>query len=387
MSEDRLEEALREMRAEDVDAAQIENARARVWETMRNAGSAVCAEFRDEFPAYLRKQLGASRRLLVEDHLSRCPSCRTRLAEMKGERTVTPMPLHRLGATSRWARRGALAAVAALLIALVYVGRDTIDTMMAPGGPRATVVSIQGNLYRVAATGALEKGAVVGDRESIRTGPGARAVLQLPDGSMVDVNERTELFVAAAWSGQSIHLQRGDIIVKAAKQRRGSLRVLTRDSIASVQGTIFAVSAGIGGSVVSVIEGSVAVNQPGKSAVLRPGDQAASLPSLANSVTQAIAWSPDAAYYLEVLASFAKIERELANFPAELRTNAGLLQYLPAGVGIYGAVPNPGITISRALALAEEQSPQNAAFGAWWNSEAGLHSFPTRRSSDRKSVV
>ena len=43
----------------------------------------------------------------------------------------------------------------------------------------------------------------------------------------------------------------------------------------------------------------------------------------------------------------------------------------PAGAGVYGAVPNPGLTISRALALAQEQSTQNATFGAWWSSETG----------------
>src|SRR5688572_189045 len=107
---------------------------------------------------------------------------------------------------------------------------------------------------------------------------------------MVDVNERTELFVTAAWSGQTIHLQRGDIIVKAAKQRRGRLEVLTRDSIASVKGTVFAVSAGMGGSVVSVVEGSVAVSQPRKQVVLSPGQQAASIPSLATSVAAAVSW-------------------------------------------------------------------------------------------------
>ena len=66
-----------------------------------------------------------------------------------------------------------------------------------------------------------------------------------------------------------------------------------------------------------------------------------------------------------------KIERELANFPAELRTNSALLSYLPAGAVVYGTVPNPGVTIDRALSLAEEQSAQNATFGAWWNSETG----------------
>jgi hypothetical protein len=374
MSEDRLTQAVNEMQAEDADAATIATARARVWEKVTNPGGAVCAEFREEFRAYLRNELGASRRLLLEDHLSRCPSCRTRIAEMKGERTVIAMPVR---SSSRWVQRSMLAAAATLLIAVVYVGRNTIDAMMAPAGSRATVVSAEGALYRVSearsakAEGALEAGAAIGERESIRTGPGTHAVLRLADGSTVDVNERTELFVTAAWSGQAIHLQRGDIIVKAAKQRRGNLRVLTRDSIASVKGTIFAVSAGVGGSVVSVVEGSVAVNQPGKELVLSPGDQAASIPALATSVAQAVSWSPDSQQYLELLASLVTIERELASSPAQLRSNSTLLAYLPAGAGVYGAVPNPGLTISRALALAQEQSAENATFAAWWNSETG----------------
>jgi hypothetical protein len=364
------------MRAEDADAGTIEGARTRVWQNLTSPGGAVCAEFRLEFPAYLGTGLGAGRRLLVQDHLSRCPSCRTRLAELKGEKTVIAMPRRSLTA-GRWAQRGMLAAAATLLIAVVYAGRNTIDTLMAPAGPRATVVSAEGGLYRLTGvapelrSAKAEAGANIGEREPVRTGPGSHAVLRLADGSTVDVNERTELFVTAAWSGQTIHLQRGDIIVKAAKQRRGNLRVLTRDSIASVKGTIFAVSAGVGGSVVSVVEGAVAVNQPGKELVLSPGDQAASIPSLATSVAQAVAWSPDSRYYQELLASFVKIERELASAPAELRSNSSLLAYLPAAAGVYGAVPNPGLTIGRALALAQEQSTQNASFAAWWNSETG----------------
>jgi hypothetical protein len=127
----------------------------------------------------------------------------------------------------------------------------------------------------------------------------------------------------------------------------------------------------MGGSVVSVVEGSVAVNQPGREVLLSPGQQAASIPALASSVATAVSWSPDAESYLELLTSLVKIERELANFPAELRTNSTLLSYLPASAVVYGAIPNPGLTIGRALSLAEEQSGQNATFGAWWNSETG----------------
>ena len=367
MSEDRLEKALEEIKAEDVDVATLDAARARVWAKMTHTVTATCTEFREDFDAYLRKELSDTRRLLLEDHLSRCPGCRTRIAELKGERTIVAMPQR---SSSRWMRWGTMAAAAALLLGVVYLGRDAIDGMMAPGGPRATVVAANGGLYRLP-VGSLDAGAAIGEHESVRTGPGAHAVLRLADGSMVDVNERTEMYVTAAWSGQTIHLQRGDIIVKAAKQRRGHLRVLTRDSIASVKGTVFAVSAGMGGSVVSVVEGSVAVNQPGREVLLSPGQQAASIPTLATSVASAVAWSPDAESYLELLRSFVKIERDLANFPAELRTNSSLLSHVPAGAVVYGTVPNPGLTIDRALSLAEEQSAQNATFGAWWNSETG----------------
>jgi hypothetical protein len=380
MSEEHLERALREMKEEDVDAATLGAARARVWETVAHAGGGTCAEFRQDFRAYLANELGGGRRLLLEDHLGRCPGCRTRIAEIKGERPSVPMPVR---SSSRWVQWGAVSAAAAVLLAVLYVGRDVIDGVMAPGGPRATVISADGGVYRLP-FGSLATGAVIGEHESVRTAPGARAVLRLADGSTMDVNERTELFVTAAWSGQAIHLQRGDIIVKAARQRSGRLRVLTRDSVASVKGTVFAVSAGMGGSVVSVVEGSVAVNQPGKEVLLSPGQQAATIPALANSVAHAVSWSPDAQSYLELLASFVKIERELANLPSELRTKPTLLSYLPARAVVYGTIPNPGLTIDRALSVAEEQSAQNATFRAWWNSETGQQ---LRQIADRLQSV
>lgn len=369
MSEDRLERALQEMSEEHVDRGTLHAAKARVLDAVTNAAVAGCAEFQPDFRAYLSGTLTGSRRVLMEDHLSRCSACRASMADMKGERRVIAMPRR---SSSRWVRWGSLAAAAVLVLSVLYLGRGTIDAWMAPGGPRATVVSATGGLYRLSG-GVLESGAAIGEHELVRTGPGAHAVLRLADGSTVDVNERTELFVTAAWSGKAIHLQRGDVIVQAAKQRRGHLRVLTRDSVASVKGTVFAVSAGMGGSVVSVVEGSVAVNQPGTEVVLSPGEQAASNPALASSVAEAISWSPEAEEYLALLGSFAKIERQLAELsPDELRTNSELLSYLPAGAFVYGAIPNLGGKIGQALVLAEQQATENAAFGSWWNSESGL---------------
>jgi hypothetical protein len=380
MSGDPLERALEEMKREPVDAGTVDAARARVWNTVANAASLGCGEFRPDLHAYLSGSLSSGRRILLEDHISRCPECRAVLADMKGERRVIPMPQR---SASGWRRWSTLAAAAALVVSVLYLGRGAIDAWMAPGGPRATVVAADGELYRLTGD-ALEAGAAIGDKERIRTAPGAHAVLRLADGSTLDVNERTELFVTAAWSGQTVHLQRGDVIVKAAKQRRGYLRVLTRDSIASVKGTIFAVSAGMGGSVVSVVEGSVAVNQPGRAVLLTPGEQAASNAALATSVAQAVSWSPDAEEYVQLLAAFAKIERQIAPFSGPLRTTSALLSYLPAGAFVYGAIPNPGGKIGEGLLAAEQQAYENAAFRAWWGSETGI---VLRRIIDRVQSV
>jgi hypothetical protein len=366
MAEDRLEDALQGLRSETADAGTLAAARGRVWDAL--TGSAGCAEFRQQFADYRSGALAGGKRLLLEDHLGRCATCRVALAEAKGERRVIAMPQRSTWRVGRW---GALAAAAALIVSFMYLGRGSIDAWMAPGGPRATVVAASGGLYRVAG-GALAPGGAVGEQEHVRTGPGAHAVLRLADGSIVDVNERTELFISAAWSGQAIHLQRGDVIVKAAKQRRGHLRVLTRESIASVKGTVFAVSAGIGGSVVSVVEGSVAVNQPGREVLLKPGQQAASSRALSTSVAEAVAWSPNADEYLQLLASFATIERQIAPFAGPLRTNAALLSYLPAGAFVYGAVPNLGGKIGQGLVAAEQQAFETAAFRAWWSSQDGV---------------
>lgn len=368
MSEDRLEKALEGMRNEKVNPEQLAGTRARVWEKLGSPSVSVCTEFQPGFSAYLEERLSDNRRLLMEDHLSRCTHCRAQLAALRGEQQAIALPPRH---ASRGFRAAAWAGAAALVLVALYLGRDRIDTLLAPGGPRATVASVHGALYRVPA-GALQTGAAIADGETVRTGPGARAVLRLADGSLVDVNERTEVLVRAAWSGLSVHLQRGDVIVQAAKQRRGHLRVQTRDSVASVKGTVFAVSAGLGGTVVSVVEGSVAVTQPGVDVVLSPGEQAASNPALAGSVQDAVSWSPDAETYVALLASFATLEKEIAGLPSPaLRTESRLVQYLPPNAVLYGAVPNLGGTIGQAMALAEQQSVENPVFRDWWNSGAG----------------
>ena len=366
MSEDRLDQALNEMKNESAPAEEIAAARARVWKKLTGADPALCTEFRADLQEYAAGGLESSRRMLLEDHLTRCTGCRRAMAEMQGPRKVEQMPTVRLRALPAWSRWAIAAGVAAIAL---YLGRGPLDTALAPSGPRATVVNVAGSLYKLP-QGALTAGATLTDGEVVRTGYGAHAVLRLADGSLVEANERTEFSVIAAWSGQSIRLQRGDIIVRAAKQRRGHLRVVTRDSVASVKGTVFAVSTGLAGSLVSVVEGSVQVAQPGGERLLRPGQLAASSTTLEGiPVRETVAWSQNADQYYAVLAELAKIGKTVAQTatPAP-RMQSKLLSYVPAGTFLYLAAPNLGDAIQQTVSLIEQRAQENAALRDWWAS-------------------
>ncbi|HZO54413.1 MAG TPA: FecR domain-containing protein [Bryobacteraceae bacterium] len=383
MTEERFDEILDELREVRAPSEEVAAARERVWRQIVHSTSLACAELRPEFGAYRAGELTAARRLLIDDHLGRCAECRRILDGSDSEQKVlTMVQPRRTVKMAGWMRYAAAAAVAA---AALYLGRDTIDSAFAPSGPRASVVSVAGVLQRLQGNG-IQPGASLSEMEVVRTGAGSRAVLQLADGSRVELNQRTELALQAAWSGQTIVLHHGDVIVQAAKQRRGHLRVVTNDTTASVKGTIFAVSSGTAGSLVSVVEGSVAVTQPGTNKLLTAGTQSATNAALSRvPVRQAIAWSQDAEKYFALLAEFVGIEKQLAALPqAALRTEAKLLRYLPAGAVVYAAIPNLDGTLREAMRLVEQRARENTVLNEWWTSE---HGQDLREALDRLQAV
>ena len=369
MTDERFDEVLDEMRAERAPAEQTAEARERAWGQILRSTSLACAEFRPEFGAYRAGELTAARGTLLEDHLGRCAECRRAYEDPAREDRVVAMPLPARHKAASWMKYAAAACAAA---AALYLGRDTLDSALAPGGPRATVASVSGVLQRVTGE-SLKPGDWLTEAEVVRTVTGSRSVLTLSDGSRVEMNQRTELALRTAWSGSTIQLHHGDVIVQAAKQRRGRLRVVTRDSVASVKGTIFAVSTGAAGSLVSVAEGAVDVTQPGKRSRLMAGQQSATTQALAGVPVQApFAWSQEAERYFALLAEFKGIEKQLASLPGPaLRTEARLLRYLPSSTGVYFAIPNVGGTLREAMRLIEDRAGENAMLGEWWGSEQG----------------
>src|SRR5258708_5805938 len=120
MTEERFDRLLQEMREEAVAPEQVDAARDRVWRQLAGSTSLACAEFRPEFDDYLAGRLSESRRLLVEDHLGRCPECRRALADHGGERRVVSMPSPR---SSRWSGWNRWAVAAGIALAILYLGR------------------------------------------------------------------------------------------------------------------------------------------------------------------------------------------------------------------------------------------------------------------------
>lgn len=366
MNEERLEKALEAVRSESVRAHEEEAARARVLEKLMASPEAVCAGFRPMLPAYAEGRLEKEKQWLLEDHLGRCAACRRAFAELQGAPRVVVMPLERASTWRRW-RGWAVAAGVAMLT--LWAGRDRIDRWMAPSGPVARVERALGVVLDERGR-ALAAGAAIEDGVRLRTAGGGRLLLRLADGSRIEINERSELALLAAWSGTTVQLARGDVIVEAAKQRRGTLRVRTQDAEARVRGTVFAVSSGLNGSLVSVVEGSVEVRNAAGRRVLKPGELAATNPALESAdIRRTVAWSTEAERYLALLAEFASLEKRITELTsAPLRTTAAMLPALPRGTFAYVAVPNLGASLEEAVRLMDERAAQNAVFAEWWNS-------------------
>ncbi len=264
----------------------------------------------------------------------------------------------------KWAIAAALVAAAGMAT-LQIVGRIGV-----PSGPRATVATLEGTLYRIAGgqSTPLAPGASIGDQEVVRTARGSGAVIRLRDGSLVEMRERTQLAVSERRGGITVRLAAGSVIVEAAKQHSRHLYVATDDCLVSVTGTVFSVNHGIKGSRVAVVEGEVKVTQGGTTKVLHPGDETATSANLAPlPVREEIAWSRNADQYAAVLTELEKFRKKLEALPGPgLRHSTRLLDLAPEGTVFYAAIPNLGPTLGEASRIFHEQLGESEPLRQWW---------------------
>jgi hypothetical protein len=152
-------------------------------------------------------------------------------------------------ASRRTGRRWLLVAAAAV----VAVSFSLIRYFSTADSPSAIVKVAGDSAYRVGET--IESG------QHIRSGGFETLVIDLEDGTRIEMRPQSEAVLQPADDGTRIRLNNGSILVSAARQRDGHLYVEARDIVASVVGTVFLVEAQPAGARVSVLEGEVEVRR------------------------------------------------------------------------------------------------------------------------------
>jgi len=360
-----LEQAIAEIRGEDIDPAIIEAAAGRVQARLAEHHTLhTCADFQALMPDYRAGNLSPARALLLKDHTHECVACYKALKAKP--LAPSPQPLAPRAAWStipafRWA-------LAATLVAAAGLAFWTLRP--AYSGPEAVVESADGLIYRVSDTGTVPivRGAAVAAGVDIRTARDSHAILRLRDGSHVEMHERSGFSVSERGNDTTIGLDRGAIIVQAAKRHKGHLYVATRDCRVAVTGTVFSVNSGLKGSRVTVIEGTVLVAQNSHESTLHAGDQVSTSSAMgATPVPLEISWSQNADAYIAMLNAVTALNVKLDQdrFPA-LRFTSNLLTMVPAQTVVYASIPNLSQALTEVQQVFRPKIQQNATLSQWW---------------------
>ena len=384
MKNEKFDRLLSDIRNEQVDDQVVALAGERVFKSIAGAAPSAglsahtlrsCEDFQALIPGYLEKRIAPARAMLFDDHVHACVACWRALESARegGPQTVLRLAPRRsssIPSSMAWRWAMSAAAVFAAAIALVAFGNGIL-----PGqhSVRASVQTVDGALYTGSAAEMrlIPAGYEIRNGDEVRTAKGSTAVVRLLDGSLVEMGERSDLSVTREWKGTTIHLDGGQVIVQAAKQRTGRLYVATDDGLVSVKGTIFSVNHGTKGSRVAVIEGVVRVDYGERTSDLRAGDEATSGPSVSKvPIQNEIAWSKNSAKYLALLGDFAVLQKQFAAIPGPgLRYNSELLPYVPDHTVIYAAIPNLTNTIGEASRLFQDRLQQSPALRDWWKQQ------------------
>jgi hypothetical protein len=379
MKNEKFDRLLSAIRNEQVDDKVVAQAAGRVWNSI--AGTPVadasthklrsCEDFQALIPQYLAKQLAGARALLLEDHVHACVACRHAVVRARnGEQQAVCPPETKRRNLPVW--RWAMAATAVAAVAFVALA---LSRGIFPGqqGVRGVVQNVDGSLYAVKGDTVhiVPAGYEIWSGDEIRTAKGASAVVRLVDGSLVEMGERADISLSHEWKGTTIHLDGGQVIVQAAKQRTGRLYVATGDGLVSVKGTIFSVNRGIKGSRVAVIEGVVRVDYGERTSELHAGDEVTSSANVStNPISDEIAWSRNAAKYLALLGDFAVLQKQFAAIPGPgLRYSSDLVSYVPDDTVVYVAIPNLAATLGEASQIFEDRLRQSPALRQWWHQQ------------------
>ncbi len=382
LTDNKLEQTLNSIQNERLDAALVEASAQRVWARLSESSQEApiieidqirtCTDFQSLIPSYLSGKLSAARTILFEDHTRECLLCRKALKETRSGKVVRIGEFVQVNNPRVTFTKWLMAAAA--ILALTFITWPIIQRF-SPNGDSvyASVNIVEGAVYRVADDNSimLKAGTQLKEEEKIRTAKNAGAVVNLSDGSQIEMKERSEFYLTENAKGVNIHLERGNIIVQAAKQCSRKLFVTTSDCLVSVTGTIFSVNSGIKGSRVSVIDGNVQIDYAGQGKNLIAGEQLSTNPSLgAVPIKDEVSWSRDSEKYSKLLAALSSVRKEIEKIAiAGVRYNTELLDIVPPQTVFYAALPNFSSSLAQSYAILQKHLAKNPALQEWWNND------------------
>lgn len=378
-----IDDAVAAVRDDVPSDAVTAEATARVWRRLseRLADPAPlrgCADVQALLPAHLAGQLGERRAKLVDDHTRECVACRRALIALRrgGERPAVA----RAGRGVRIPPALRLAAAVLIAVGAGALVWTTAADWHAARSFEAVVASAEGGLLRVSgdAVQPAAPGDVVRAAERLRTEREGGAMLRLSDGTLVEMDARSQLRFTAGRRGSTIRLERGNVLVHAADQGPRRLAVATEDCLVTVRGTIFAVSSGLSGSRVSVIEGQVEVRRGGNLDLLQPGDQVTTNALLAEvPVERDIAWSRDADSHVALMHELRSLRRDiaLAVDAGTPRRSTRLLEVAPPHTVAYVAMPNLTEGLATARSVLTGRLASSPALRSWWEEQVASQGF------------
>lgn len=364
-----LDRALKEIRNTSPGDKQVEEAAERVLRHLSTEHNKVvphpsvdriqsCEDFRSP-------NLTPAQKLLLEDHLAECAACRKALRG-KGHGLSGLNGLKSARSLQSWALRFA-AAAAVVLFVVAALQTVTVRDFLWPIDVHATALTVEGGLYSFSGQDvrAVSAGQRLERYQSVRTGNDSGAVLELADGSRIEMGARAEIALDRTRDGVKIRLDRGNIIVTAARQRDGHLYVETKDCTVSVVGTVFSVNAGAKGSRVSVIEGEVRVQHSEATQALFPGQQMSTDAAMGSiPVEQEIAWSRNAEILKGMLEFTENVARRIEKI--EPRHTSDLVPLVPESTALFASLPNVSQSIAESYALFKQRIAENQMLKEWW---------------------
>src|ERR1041384_2180130 len=217
-----LDNVTAEIRSEKVEPAAVSAAADRVWARVSAAAGETefqlptvdqiegCKDFQSLIPAHLAGKLSEARSLLLVDHTHECIPCRKAMTEARSRRSVTIEPA---ASKSRYTLQPVImrwGIAAALVIGLGMLAIPFVQRFWPYGDFEATVQAAEGQVYQIAdtRTAAVGNGAKLQQNEKVRTAKDGRAVVRLSDGSLIEMKDRSELYLTKTANGTTSHLNR-----------------------------------------------------------------------------------------------------------------------------------------------------------------------------------